>query len=261
MVIRTPEVVVLSDIHLGTFGAHARELNQYLQSIRPRLLILNGDIIDIWQFKKRYWPKAQWETIQLILDMMREGVQVIYLTGNHDDALRRFSDYKLHNFQLLDKVILELDGKKAWVFHGDIFDLSVKYAPWLAKLGGKSYDYLILLNRHINKVLMKMGRERISLSKKIKNSVKRAVKFMQDYERIAVDHALSKGYDYVICGHIHQPRIQKYETERGTVTYLNSGDWVENLTALEYEDGQWTMMHYFATYGKVRSAVEVREAS
>lgn len=248
---RPLDVVVISDVHLGTFGTHARELNRYLRSIRPRMIILNGDIIDIWQFSKRYWPKSHWETLQILLDYMQEGVRVIYLTGNHDDVLRRFSDFKIKNFQLLDKVVLHLDGKQAWIFHGDIFDLSVKYAPWLAKLGGKSYDYLILLNRLINTLLVRLGYDRISLSKRIKNSVKRAVKFVRDYEDMAVDHALQQSYDYVICGHIHQPCIRVEKRAGREVTYMNSGDWIENLTALEYKAGEWSLFHYFDHFEEI----------
>lgn len=248
---RDVDIVVLSDIHLGTYGAHATELNRYLKSIQPRVIILNGDIIDIWQFSKRYWPKSHWTTLQLLLDFIQEGVQVFYLTGNHDDVLRRFSDYKIKNFQLLDKLILNLDGKKAWVFHGDVFDLSINYAPWLAKLGGKSYDYLILFNRFINTLLMRLGKDRISLSKKIKNSVKKAVRFISDYEEIAIQHALGKSYDYVICGHIHQPCIRTVEKNGKSTTYLNSGDWIENLTALEYIGGKWTLFHYYEYFAPV----------
>lgn len=256
---RPVDVVVVSDIHLGTYGSHAEELNRYLRSIQPEVIVLNGDIIDIWQFKKRYWPKSHWETIQLLLDYMQQGVRVFYLTGNHDDVLRRFSDYKLKNFQLLDKLVLKMDGKKAWVFHGDIFDLSVKYAPWLAKLGGKSYDYLIVMNRFINAILLKMGRERVSLSKRIKNSVKRAVKFVGDYEEMAIDHALNQSYDYVICGHIHQPGIRTVTRQGRSTTYLNSGDWIENLTALEYAAGEWSLFHYYEHFDAVPTPVQQKK--
>lgn len=242
---REVELVVISDVHLGTYGSHARELNRYLRSIRPKTIVLNGDIIDIWQFRKSYWPESHWETVQLLLEYVQQGVRVFYLTGNHDDMLRKISDFRIRNFQLLDKLVLHMDGKRAWLFHGDIFDLSVKYTPWLAKLGGKSYDYLILLNRFINHILIRMGRERVSLSKRIKSSVKKAVRFIQDFEEMAIEHAQAQEYDYVICGHIHQPSIRQIDTGKHTLTYLNSGDWIENLTALEYHNGSWQMFRYF----------------
>lgn len=238
---RVLDLVVLSDLHLGTYGCNATELNDYLRSIAPKTLILNGDIIDIWAFSKTYFPKEHMETIQLVMEMLTSGVKVYYITGNHDELLRKFSDFKMGNLEIVDKVVLNLNGKRTWIFHGDVFDLSVNTAKWLAKLGGKSYDYIILLNRLINFILVKLGRERISLSKRIKNSVKRAVKFVGDYEMIAAKHAIDQKYDYVVCGHIHQPQMKVYKNEKGSVTYLNSGDWIENLTSLEYNDGEWTI--------------------
>jgi UDP-2,3-diacylglucosamine pyrophosphatase LpxH len=241
---REVDVVVLSDVHLGTYGCHALELAEYLKSIQPKLLVLNGDIIDGWAFSKSYWPLAHHKVLGQILKMASKGTTVYYLTGNHDEMLRRFSDFNMGNFYLADKLILELDGKKAWIFHGDVFDLSVNTGKWLAKLAGKSYDYLIVFNRMVNWCLEKMGREKVSISKKIKSSVKKAIKFVSDFEDIAASHAIEQGYDYVICGHIHQPQHRVIENEQGSVTYLNSGDWIENLTALEYQQGDWSIYQH-----------------
>ncbi|CAN5349672.1 UDP-2,3-diacylglucosamine diphosphatase [soil metagenome] len=236
---RVLELVVLSDLHLGTYGCNAGELNEYLSSINPKTLVLNGDIIDIWAFSKSYFPTEHMETIKIFMEMLSQGTKVYYITGNHDELLRKFSEFKMGNLEIVDKVVLNLNDKRTWIFHGDVFDLSVGTAKWLAKLAGQSYDYIILLNRFINFILRKFGRERISLSKRIKNSVKRAVKFVNDFEMIAAQHAINQKYDYVICGHIHQPQMKLYRNERGSVTYLNSGDWIENLTSLEYNDGEW----------------------
>ena len=167
---RKVDIVVISDVHLGTFGCHASELLSYLESIEPKKLILNGDIIDIWQFRKNYFPKTHLKVIQKIINLSTKGTEVIYLTGNHDEMLRKFSDVNVGNLRLADKVVLNLDGKKAWFFHGDVFDVSINKAKWLAKLGGWGYDILILLNRFINFWLIKFKREKYSLSKKIKNS-------------------------------------------------------------------------------------------
>lgn len=243
---RVSDVVILSDVHLGTYGCHARELVHYLRGIRPRILVLNGDIIDGWQFSKRYWPTAHHQVIIEIMRLMQEGTTVYYLTGNHDEMLRRFSDLHLGNFHLADKLVLEMDGKKAWIFHGDVFDLSVNTSKSLAKFAGKSYDYLILMNRAVNWCLEKMGKEKVSVSKKIKAGVKKAVKYISDFEEIAAKHAIDQGYDFVICGHIHQPGIRKIEHEGKSVTYMNSGDWVENLTALEYLNGVWKIVEFRA---------------
>lgn len=257
---REVDVVIISDVHLGTYGCHANELADYLKSIQPKMLVLNGDIIDGWAFSKSYWPKAHHRVLGQILKMASKGTTVYYLTGNHDEMLRRFSDFSMGNFYLADKLVLQLDGKKAWIFHGDVFDLSVNTSKWLAKLAGKSYDYLILLNRFINWILEKFGREKVSISKKIKGSVKKAVKFVSDFEDIAAAHAIEQGYDYVICGHIHQPQHRTITNEQGKVIYLNSGDWIENLTALEYHHGEWNIYQHDLNYAKQQNDVVIDQA-
>ena len=127
-----PDIVVISDVHLGTYGCHAKELLQYLKSIKPKTLIINGDFIDIWQFRKRYFPKEHMQVIQRILKMAAKGTKVYYITGNHDDVLRRYSDFSTGNIHLRDKLVLQLKGQRVWIFHGDIFDLSVRYSPFIA---------------------------------------------------------------------------------------------------------------------------------
>jgi UDP-2,3-diacylglucosamine pyrophosphatase LpxH len=241
---RKVELVVISDVHLGTYGCHAKELANYLSSIKPKTLILNGDIIDIWQFRKSYFPKEHLRVIKKIISLASRGTQVYYITGNHDEMLRKFSETFVGNFSILDKLVLNLDDKKAWIFHGDVFDASVQHSKWIAKLGGLGYDYLILLNRFVNWCLNKLGKEPYSFSKKIKASVKKAVKFINDFEVTATDLAIEKKYDYVICGHIHEPKIKEIENKFGKTLYLNSGDWVENLTALEYHNKRWKLFKY-----------------
>lgn len=241
---RKVELVVISDVHLGTYGSHAKELNKYLSSIHPKTLILNGDIIDIWQFRKSYFPKSHLKVIQKIINLASKGTKVYYITGNHDEMLRKFSEMSMGNFTLCDKLVLELDDKKAWIFHGDVFDASVNHAKWIAKLGGLGYDYLILINRFINWCLVKMKKEPYSFSKRIKAGVKKAVKHISDFEETATELAIEKKYDYVICGHIHEPKKMKKTTKNGSTLYLNSGDWVENLTALEYHKKRWKLYHY-----------------
>jgi UDP-2,3-diacylglucosamine pyrophosphatase LpxH len=246
---RNIRVAVISDIHLGTYGCHAKAVNRYLKSINPEILILNGDIIDIWQFSKRYWPDSHMKVIQRIFKMMTNGTKVYYLTGNHDEMLRKLSDFRIGKLELLDKLVLDLDGKKAWIFHGDVFDVSMKHSKWLAKLGAIGYDTLIVLNSMVNWASQKMGRGKVSFSKRIKNSVKQAIKFIDDFEETATSIAIENGYDYVLCGHIHQPAIRSIKTDKGETLYLNSGDWVENLTALEYSDKKWSLYHYKDEFG------------
>lgn len=241
---RNVEIAIISDVHLGTYGCHAKEVLQYLRSIAPEKLILNGDIVDIWQFRKGYFPPHHMQVIKQITDMMVNGTEVIYLTGNHDDTLRKLSGLDIGSFKLLDKLVLIVDKKKVWIFHGDVFDVSMRYSKKLAKLGAVGYDLLILINRFINYFSVKMGKGKMSLSKKIKNSVKSAIKFMSNFEETLATLAIHQGYDYVICGHIHQPIIKEIKNSKGKVMYLNSGDWVENLTAIEYTNSEWTMYEY-----------------
>ncbi len=241
---RKLDLAIISDVHLGTYGSHAVELYNYLNSIKPKILVLNGDIIDIWQFRKSYFPKAHLKVIKKIIDLASKGTKVYYITGNHDELLRKFSDSFMGNFCVVDKLVLELDGNKAWIFHGDVFDASVQHSKWIAKLGGLGYDYLILFNRFVNWILKKLGKEPYSFSRKIKASVKKAVKHISDFENTATELAIEKGYQYVICGHIHEPKIIRKENKNGSVLYLNSGDWVENLTALEYKKKRWKLYRY-----------------
>jgi UDP-2,3-diacylglucosamine pyrophosphatase LpxH len=241
---REVELVVLSDIHLGTYGCHAEELLRYLKSIRPKKLILNGDIIDMWQFSKRYWPKSHMQVVKHITSLLTKNTRIIYLTGNHDEMLRKFAGFRLGSFQIDNKFVMKLGGKSAWFFHGDVFDVTMQHSKWLAKLGAVGYDTLILINTLVNWCLNRLGRERISLSKKVKDSVKSAVKFINDFEKTAADIAIENGYQYVVCGHIHQPDMRTIANEKGEVVYLNSGDWIENLTALEYNDHQWSIYRY-----------------
>ncbi len=243
---RRLDILVLSDIHLGTYGCHAKELLHYLKTVKPKTVILNGDIIDIWQFSKRYWPKAHMKVIKYLMHWLSKGVKIYYVTGNHDEMLRKFAGFKMGSLKIVNKVIHDLDNdKKAWFFHGDVFDVTMQHSKWLAKLGAVGYDTLILINRFANFISEKIFKKgKLSLSKKIKNSVKSAVKFINSFEQTAADIAISNNYHYVVCGHIHQPEIRAIENEHGKTIYLNSGDWIENLTALEYVNSEWKIYKF-----------------
>ena len=242
---RIVEVAVVSDVHLGTFGCRAEELLNYLKSIEPGVLILNGDIIDIWQFNKRYFPTAHMKVVKYLTSLLTNGTKIYYITGNHDEMLRKFTGFRVGSFELVNKLVLDLGGEKAWFFHGDVFDVTMKHSKWLAKLGGMGYDFLIMVNTLVNWIYQRLGRERISFSKKVKDSVKGAVKHVNNFEQTAAEIAIANDYDYVVCGHIHKPQIRDIENRKGDrVTYLNSGDWIENLTALEYNEGAWSIYEY-----------------
>lgn len=255
---RKVDVIVISDVHLGTYGCHAAELVNYLRSVKPGMLILNGDIIDIWQFSKNYFPKKHMQVVKEIIKLASKGCPVHYITGNHDELLRKFAGFELGNLNICNKMLLNLDGKKAWIFHGDVFDVTMQHAKWLTRLGAIGYDLLILLNASVNWLLKKLGREKISLSRKIKNSVKSAVKFINDFEEVCAGIAIHNKYDYVVCGHIHHPEIRNIRNQEGEVCYLNSGDWVENLTALEYHNGAWSL--YKHEQGKAEQEIAQEEA-
>jgi UDP-2,3-diacylglucosamine pyrophosphatase LpxH len=185
------------------------------------------------------------QVIKEIFALLARGTKIVYITGNHDESLRRYSGLKLGNFQLVDKLILDIDGNKTWIFHGDVFDATTKgSAKIIAKLGGHGYDLLILFNRAINSILKFFGKEKMSLSKKVKNSVKKAIKWIGDFEQTAAELAIENEYTHVICGHIHQPQIKTIKTDKGEVIYMNSGDWIENLTTLEYSNNKWEIYHY-----------------
>jgi UDP-2,3-diacylglucosamine pyrophosphatase LpxH len=185
------------------------------------------------------------QVIKEIFSMMAKGTEVVYITGNHDETLRRYSGLQLGNLKLVDKLVVDIDGQKTWIFHGDVFDATTKgSAKLIAKLGGHGYDFLILLNRAINWGLKVFGKEKMSLSKKVKNGVKKAVAWIGNFEQTAAELAIVNKYDNVICGHIHQPQIREVNTEKGSVMYMNSGDWIENLTSLEYNEGIWDIYQY-----------------
>jgi len=242
---RAIELVVISDIHLGTYGCHAKELHYYLQGIKPGILILNGDIIDFWQFSKRYWPKPHMKVVKDIISMAAKGTQIYYITGNHDETMRKFAGLRIGNIEIVNKLELVLNGKRTWFFHGDVFDVIMQHSRWLEKIGAIGYDTLILVNVFINYISRLFGHGKISLSKKIKGNVKKAVKYIGNFEHTAAALAIHKGFHAIVCGHIHHPEIKDIAVAKiGTIAYLNSGDWVENLSSLEFHKGEWRLYRY-----------------
>lgn len=242
---RALDVVVISDVHLGTYACRAKELLTYLRSICPRLLILNGDIIDGWQFSKHYFPSDHMLVIQEILNFLSHGTRVIYVTGNHDEALRRFSRLQLGNFELTDKVLIEIDGCTTWIFHGDVFDHASKSPlKLLSRLGSNGYAVLLAFNKMINRVSRFFGGEKISLAKKVMGQFNKRFVRIGEFEDLVASLAIDKKYDCVISGHIHQPQKRVITQEKGSVLYLNSGDWLEHMTTLEYHSNNWHLFTF-----------------
>ncbi len=245
---RNIDLVVLSDLHLGTAGCQANELLKYLKSIRPKILVLNGDIIDIWQFRKRYFPKSHLKVIKHLLGLASARTTVYYITGNHDELFRKFDGFKIGKLKIVNDLQLKLNGRNVWFFHGDIFDVVMQYSKWLAKLGAIGYDTLIWLNTRVNQLNKLIGLEPVSFSQKIKKSVKGAVKYINSFEESAAGVAAAKGFDTIVCGHIHHAEYRDIITRNRTITYLNSGDWIENLTSLEYHEGNWTVFNFITDF-------------
>ncbi len=243
MVNRKVKIAIISDVHLGTFGSRAEEVLIYLNSITPEMLIVNGDLVDIWQFRKRYFPKSHLAVLQKIFSLAANGTPVYFLPGNHDNLIRKFGDFSLGNLRIQNELFLEIDGKKVWIHHGDKYDKAVDHQR-LAAFGGYIYEHLILIERGFNFLLKKMDIKPFSLTRKLKSFSKSMSKKSGDFEAKALAEAIEKECDIMICGHVHRPQNHEITNEKGSILYLNSGDWVENLTALEYDHSEWKIIRF-----------------
>ena len=241
---RNLDILVISDLHLGTYGSEADEVLAYLDSIDADKIVINGDFVDIMLFNKRFWPSSHMKVIKYFLDLISEGKEIYYVTGNHDELIRKFVNFKIQNFKIVNQIVLDTPEGKVWMFHGDVFDFSIQTA-WLTKLAGFLYDYMIIFNSWVNKKIMRpLGRKRLNFSKIIKANVKTAVQYFANFERNAAEIAEKNGYKYVVCGHIHTPKIESFEINGKEIIYMNSGDWLESLSSLEYVNNEWSIyMH------------------
>ena len=241
---RNLDILVISDLHLGTYGYEADEVLAYLDSINADKIEINGDFVDIMLFNKRFWPSSHMKVIKYFLDLISQGKEIYYVTGNHDELMRKFLNFKIQNFKIVNQIVLETTKGKVWIFHGDVFDFSIQ-TQWLTKLAGFLYDYMIIFNSWINKKIMRpLGRKRLNFSKTIKSNVKTAVQYFANFEMKAAEVAQKNGYKYVVCGHIHTPKIESFNINGEEVIYMNSGDWLESLSSLEYADNKWSIyMH------------------
>lgn len=229
--------VWISDLHLGTVGCQDVAVADFLRSIECERLYLAGDIIDGWRLSQRwYWPAGHLEVIQLILQKAREGTEVVYVPGNHDDFLREFCPVDLGRLSLVDQLIHTCaDGRRFLVIHGDQFDLVIKQSRWLALLGTRLNAWLLSLNRCLNFMRKKLGLSPWSLAKYIKECSKDAMMVVSHFKTLLCQEAKNKGCQGVICGHIHQPGLE----ERDGIVYANDGDWVGSCSALvEHPDGR-----------------------
>ena len=241
---RNLDILVISDLHLGTYGSEADEVLAYLKTVEAKKIVINGDFVDIMLFNKKFWPNSHMKVVKHILDLISQGKEIHYVVGNHDELLRKFLNYKIKNFQIVNQVVLDTEEGKVWLFHGDVFDFSIQTA-WITKLASFLYDYMIMFNSWLNKNVMKpMGRKRLNFSKTIKANVKTAIQYFSNFERVAAETAHKNGYKYVVCGHIHTPKIESFNVDGKEVIYMNSGDWLESLSSLEYVNNKWSIyMH------------------
>jgi len=244
MKIRELEVAVISDIHLATHACKPKKVLKYLKSIQPKILVLNGDIIDSWRFSRNYFPKQQLKVIRQFIKMMEKGVQIYYITGNHDEFLRKFNQTQIGNLRIVNQLILELDGLKTWIFHGDIFDNIIHNTKWLAKLGAIIYGMLSILNQYVNRFLAWIGKPEIIIYKSIKKYIVREKISLSSFESAIGNAAFQQGYQTVICGHTHVPKEKQLTISGQKIQYLNCGDWIEHFTAAEYCDSNWTLYYY-----------------
>ncbi len=227
--------IFLSDIHLGTKGCQADQLLDFLKQHTCDELYLVGDIIDGWRMKSSmYWPQSHSNVLRRFLTLSKRGTRVCYVTGNHDEFLRRYSDLYVGNIELVDRAIhVTADGVRLLVVHGDEYDVITRYHRWVAFLGDIGYTILLELNRHLNTLRGRLGYGYWSLSAWIKQRVKRAVNFVSDFEEAVAHDCRRQGFEGVVCGHIHHAEIRDLDGIR----YLNCGDWVESCTALVEEAG------------------------
>ncbi len=246
------KTIVISDLHLGTKGSKAKEVTNFLKQYKCDNLILNGDIIDGWRLRKSgKWKKKHTKFFKRVIKMMEEdGTEVTYLRGNHDDFLDQVMPLDLGKIKIRREMTYESHGKRYYIVHGDVFDSITSNLTWIAKLGDVGYTFLLWLNYQYNQRRMKKGLPYYSLSQNIKSKVKAAVSFVDDFEEQLSDLARAKGYDGIICGHIHQPAMKTINNTQ----YFNSGDWVESLSALTEDlNGHWQISHYAQSNSYLKS--------
>ncbi len=241
---RKLEVAVISDLHLATFASKPKKVLKYLKSIHPATLVLNGDIIDSWRFSRNYFPKSHLKVIRQLIKMMEKGTRIYYITGNHDEFLRKFNQTEIGNLKIVNQLVLDLNGLKTWMIHGDIFDPVIHQSKWLARLGAAGLGLLSVINKSLNHLLEKLGGHEVIIYKNIKKPFSKNKVSPSKLEASVAKTSMSMGYHSVICGHTHLPREKEIRINGHRVHYLNCGDWVENFTAAEYYDKKWHLYHH-----------------
>ena len=240
---RRYRTIWISDVHLGTAGCKAEQLLDFLRCHDADTLYLVGDIVDGWRLKKRWnWPQSHNDVVQKLLRKVRKGTRVIYIPGNHDEFARLYDQNFFGGIEVrLEAEHHTADGRRLWVTHGDQYDGVILYAKWLAYLGDQLYTLILMLNHWFNRARNRMGLGYWSLSQYLKHRVKDAVAFISAYEQVIINEARRRGYDGVVCGHIHKAELREVDG----ILYCNDGDWVESLTALvEHDSGRLELVDW-----------------
>ncbi|MBA2479729.1 MAG: UDP-2,3-diacylglucosamine diphosphatase [Planctomycetes bacterium] len=235
------DLMILSDVHLGTRSCKAEQLDAYLSRVRPREVVLNGDILDLRELHKGFWPEAHTRVVQRILAFANEGIPVSYVTGNHDEVLRRFSFFQTGAVQLVDGIERTLGGKRTWIVHGDAIEGAMQMPRWLRRIGCLTYHALRGLERRANMVRSRVGMQPTVLVAQVKR-MKGALAHISRYEEACARVAASRGFERIITGHIHFPNRREITCGDARIDYLNSGDWVDSMSALEFDAGDWSVM-------------------
>ena len=243
--------VWISDVHLGFRGCQAEALLHFLHSVETEYLFLVGDIVDFCGIRKNpYWPQEHTNVIRSILGKAKHGTKVIYIPGNHDEAIRDCAGHAFGNLEIhLDYIHTTQDGKKLLILHGDEFDVIVKHSR-VAKLGNVAYDFLLWLNHHLNGLRKIFGYSYWSLATYLKLRVKNAASYINSFEDAISRLAKERSVDGVVCGHIHHAEIK----EVNSILYCNDGDWVESCTSLlEHPDGSLELVYWSETFEQYKN--------
>jgi len=237
------KTIIISDVHLSTIDCKAKELVDFLDNNSCEKLILNGDIVDGWAMQRgSKLSKSHSKVIRKIFKLSEHKTEIIWIRGNHDDFIKELIPFTIGNIQILDSTELKtVEGKRFFVCHGDVFDVITTKFGWIAKIGSVAYDLALFINRVYNKYRKLRNKPYYSISKIMKDNVKAATSFIGKFEVYLINYAKNGGYDGVICGHIHQPDIKLIND----IIYMNSGDWVENMSALvENHDGTFEIVYF-----------------
>ena len=232
--------VFISDVHLGSPDCHARELLRFLGDVEADYLFLVGDIVDFWSLRRSFhWPQEHNEVLRAILAKAKEGTQVIYVPGNHDEDIREFCGSQFGNLTIRRKYVHSTaDGREFLIMHGDEFDTAVKCSRWLARFGAAAYEFTMRINRGVNFTRRVLGMPRWSLATYVKMRLGNAMRYVENFEAAAAQAARTRNLDGIICGHIHRAGVRQIDG----VLYCNDGDWVESCTALvESMGGELTL--------------------